>query len=60
MAPTTAVPDQRRLIVPPGQRALLGAAIALLLAALLPLISDEYTLVLATDVLVFADRKSVV
>ncbi len=54
MAPTTAVPDQRRLIVPPGQRALLGAAIALLLAALLPLISDEYTLVLATDVLVFA------
>ncbi|MEP6656851.1 MAG: ABC transporter permease [Betaproteobacteria bacterium] len=54
MAPTTAVPDQRRLIVSPGRRAMLGAAIALALAALLPLVADEYTLVLATDVLVFA------
>lgn len=54
LAPTTAVPEQRQLIVPPGRHATWGAAIAIVLAALLPLAADEYTLVLATDVLVFA------
>ncbi len=54
VAPTTSVPEQRRLIVPPGRRAVVAAVAAVALAALLPLVVDQYTLVLATDVLVFA------
>ena len=52
--PTTPIAEFRELVVPPGRRALLGAVVALLLAALLPLAGDEYALVLATDILVFA------
>ncbi|MEO8675020.1 MAG: ABC transporter permease [Casimicrobiaceae bacterium] len=52
--PTTPLAEFRELVVPPGRRALVGALIALALAALLPLAGDEYALVLATDILVFA------
>ena len=52
--PTTAIAEQRALILPPGRKAALAALAALGLAALLPFAGDEYTLVLATDVLVFA------
>ena len=52
--PTTQIAEQRTLVVPPGRTAALAALAAMALAALLPFASDEYTLVLATDVLVFA------
>jgi branched-chain amino acid transport system permease protein len=52
--PTTPVAEFRALVVPPGRRAALGALGALALAALLPWTGDEYRLILATDVLVFA------
>ncbi len=52
--PTTPLAEFRALVVPPGRRAALGALVALGLAALLPWTGDEYRLVLATDVLVFA------
>ena len=52
--PTTPIAEFRELVVPPGRRALVGALIALALAAALPLAGDEYALVLATDILVFA------
>jgi branched-chain amino acid transport system permease protein len=52
--PTTHVAEQRELVVPPGRNAALSGLAGLALAALLPWIGDEYTLVLATDVLVFA------
>jgi branched-chain amino acid transport system permease protein len=52
--PTTPIAEFRELVTPPGRRALIGAAVALALAALLPLAGDDYTLVLAADVLVFA------
>ncbi len=52
--PTTPLAEFRELVAPPGRRALLGAALAIALAAFLPLAGDEYVLVLATDILVFA------
>ena len=52
--PTTGVPEFRALVIPPGVRAGMGALIALALAACLPWTGDEYRLVLATDILVFA------
>jgi branched-chain amino acid transport system permease protein len=54
LPPTTPLPEQRALVRLPGPRA--GAAAAALLALLLsmPLWSDAYTLVLATDVLIAA------
>ena len=52
--PTTPIAEFRALVVPPGKRAALGALIALVIAALLPFTGDEYRLVLATDVLVYA------
>jgi branched-chain amino acid transport system permease protein len=52
--PTTHVAEQRELVVPPGRKAAFAALAALVLAALLPLAGDAYTLVLATDVLVLA------
>jgi branched-chain amino acid transport system permease protein len=52
--PTTPIAEFRELVVPPGRRALISAWIALALAAALPLAGDEYALVLATDILVFA------
>jgi branched-chain amino acid transport system permease protein len=39
---------------PPGRRSLIAALAAIVAAALLPWLGDEYDLVLATDVLVFA------
>ncbi|MEP7207654.1 MAG: ABC transporter permease, partial [Casimicrobiaceae bacterium] len=53
-SPVTSVPEQRRLVRPAGRRALLGAIAALAVAALLPVLTDAYSLILATDVLVFA------
>ena len=54
LPPTTPLPEQRALVRLPGRRG--GAAAAALLALLLsmPLWSDAYTLVLATDVLIAA------
>ncbi|HSS71139.1 MAG TPA: ABC transporter permease [Casimicrobiaceae bacterium] len=53
-APTTAIIEHRALVRPPGRRSAVAALTAIALAALLPAIGDEYDLVLATDVLVFA------
>ena len=53
-APVTRVPEQRTLVLPPGRRSAIAAFAALILAALLPLAGDEYTLILATDVLIVA------
>ena len=52
--PTTAVPEHRALVRAPGRRSLLAALVTIALFALLPAFGDEYDLVLATDVLVFA------
>ena len=52
--PTTAVPEHRALVRAPGRRSLLAALVTIALCALLPAFGDEYDLVLATDVLVFA------
>ncbi len=54
IAPVTTIPEQRRLVRPPGMRAVAGGVVALAVAASLPLFTDTYTLILATDVLVFA------
>jgi branched-chain amino acid transport system permease protein len=52
--PTTAIAEHRTLVRSPGRRSAIAAVAIFALAALLPLIGDEYDLVLATDVLVFA------
>ena len=52
--PTTDVAEHRTLVQAPGRRSLIAASAAIAVAALLPVIGDEYDLVLATDVLVFA------
>ncbi len=52
--PTTAIAEFRALVNPPGRKAAVGALAALALAACLPFTGDEYRLVLATDILVFA------
>jgi branched-chain amino acid transport system permease protein len=52
--PTTPIAEFRELVVPPGRRALMGAVVAMMIAALLPFAGDAYALVLATDILVFA------
>ncbi|HUH94859.1 MAG TPA: ABC transporter permease [Casimicrobiaceae bacterium] len=53
-APTTPLAEQRALVRPAGRRSVIAALVALALATLLPLVGDEYDVVLATDVLVFA------
>ncbi|HZI84834.1 MAG TPA: ABC transporter permease [Casimicrobiaceae bacterium] len=53
-APTTAIAEHRALVRAPGRGSVAVALAALALAAMLPLVGDEYDLVLATDVLVFA------
>jgi len=53
-APTTTLAEHRMLVRPPGRRSAMGALVVIVLAALLPAIGDEYDVVLATDVLVFA------
>jgi branched-chain amino acid transport system permease protein len=52
--PTTAIPEFRALVRPPGRRTAIGALVALAIAACLPFTGDEYRLVLATDILLFA------
>ena len=52
--PTTPLPEQRTLVRLPGPRAALVAAALLALLLSMPLWSDAYTLVLATDVLIAA------
>ncbi len=52
--PTTPLAEFRALIVAPGRPAAIAALVAFALAALLPFVGDAYTLVLATDVIVFA------
>ena len=54
LPPTTQIAEQRALVLPAGRRSLLFAALAFVAAALLPTLSDEYALIIATDVLVFA------
>ena len=53
-APTTTVAEHRALVRAPGRRSLFAALAAIAVAALLPWLGDQYDLVLATDVLVFA------
>ncbi|HET9764806.1 MAG TPA: ABC transporter permease [Casimicrobiaceae bacterium] len=53
-APTTPVAEHRMLVRPPGRRSLIAALVVFVLAALLPLVVDEYDVVLGIDVLVFA------
>jgi branched-chain amino acid transport system permease protein len=47
-------PEQRDLLHPPGRGFLLVAACAFIGLAALPLVADEYTLVLLTDICIFA------
>jgi branched-chain amino acid transport system permease protein len=51
---TTALPEQRELVASPGRREAQIAAVVFAGFALLPFAGDEYTVVLATDVLVAA------
>ncbi|MEO8738720.1 MAG: ABC transporter permease [Casimicrobiaceae bacterium] len=51
---TTAIPEQRQAVRPGGRRSIGIAAALVCVAALLPLAVDDYWLVLATDILVFA------
>ena len=51
---TTPLPEQRALVVAPGPRAGIAAAIVLLCLAVLPFVRDEYTAVLATDIVIAA------
>jgi branched-chain amino acid transport system permease protein len=53
-APTTPLPEQRALVVVPGRRAMRMAVAIFALALLLPLLRDDYAMVLATDVLIAA------
>ena len=52
--PTATAAEHRALVRPPGRGSAAAALVALAVAALLPVLGDEYDLVLATDVLVFA------
>jgi branched-chain amino acid transport system permease protein len=54
IAATTALPEQRELVRAPSRRDAQAAAVAILLAIGIPLVADEYAVVLATDVLVAA------
>jgi branched-chain amino acid transport system permease protein len=53
-ASTTTLAEHRTLVRPPGRRSAIGALVLVVLVALLPALGDEYDLVLAIDVLVFA------
>ena len=50
----TPLPEQRALVVAPGRRAALVAAIVLVALIALPFIRDEYSAVLATDIVIAA------
>ena len=51
---TTALPEQRALVVAPGRRAAIAAGIVLLALLALPFVRDEYAAVLATDIVIAA------
>ncbi len=51
---TTPLPEQRALVVAPGRRAAVVAGVVLLALVALPFVRDEYTAVLATDILIAA------
>jgi branched-chain amino acid transport system permease protein len=51
---TTPLPEQRALVVSPGRRAAVLAAGGAVALALLPWFADDYSLVLATDILIAA------
>ena len=51
---STALPEQRELVMAPGRRELLVAMVVVAALAVLPMVADEYSLVLATDVMVAA------
>ena len=51
---TTPLPEQRTLVVVPGKRAAFVSAVLFVVLLVLPLVRDDYALVLATDVLVAA------
>jgi branched-chain amino acid transport system permease protein len=50
---TAAAPEQRELQHAPGRRFVLGAALAVLVLAGMPLMVDAYSVVLLTDILIF-------
>lgn len=52
--PTTPLPEQRALVVAPGRPTGLAALALVALLLVLPLLRDDYTLVLATDILIAA------
>jgi branched-chain amino acid transport system permease protein len=52
--PTTPIPEQRQLVVVPGRRAAIVGAVLFAVLLVLPLVRDQYALVLATDVLIAA------
>lgn len=54
LAATTALPEQRELVRMPSRRDAQIAAVLIALAVALPLAGDEYTVVLATDILIAA------
>jgi branched-chain amino acid transport system permease protein len=54
MPTTTPLPEQRELVVAPGRREALVACGVLALLAAVPWLRDEYTVVLATDILIAA------
>ncbi|MEO8755297.1 MAG: ABC transporter permease [Casimicrobiaceae bacterium] len=51
---TTPLPEQRALVIMPGRRSMLIAAIVLACLIALPFMRDEYTAVLATDIVIAA------
>ena len=52
--PTTPLPEQRALVLVPGRRAAKFALVLLVALLMLPVLRDDYSLVLATDVLIAA------
>lgn len=52
--PTTPVPEQRRLVIAPGRKTAQAALVVAAVLLALPMLRDEYALVLATDVLIAA------
>jgi branched-chain amino acid transport system permease protein len=51
---TTPLPEQRALVTAPGRRAAIVAALVLVALVALPFVRDEYTAVVATDIVIAA------
>jgi len=51
---STPLPEQRELVLPPGRRDLVAALALLVLLLAVPWMRDDYTIVLATDILIAA------